>query len=252
LYKISEEIQFIGKQVIFLPKCRSTNDIAAEMLNKGVLSEGSIIITDHQYAGRGQRGNVWNSEANKNLTFSVVLKPSFILPRDNFYLNIISSLSIIEALQQPGFESFKIKWPNDIFYKNHKIGGILIENNIQSGKIENSIVGIGLNVNQTDFDEIPQATSLNAIFKKTVNINDMLNRIILQFEKTYFKLKDNHLQDLKKRYTTNLYWINEAHTFRSSITFMGEIMGIDDYGRLEVNIDGNKKKFKFKEITYLK
>ena len=252
MYKISEEIQFIGRQVISLPKCRSTNDMAANMLKQNLLSDGSIIITDHQSSGRGQRGNTWNSEPNKNLTFSFVIKPSFITPVHNFHLNIITSLALIEAVKQPGFPKFKIKWPNDIMYDHHKLAGILIENSIQSKHIDNSIIGIGLNVNQMNFDETYKATSLKTIFKKPFNTNDILNRILIQFENTYFKLKNDGIEELKKKYISYQYWINEEHTFKSSQTFEGIITGIDDFGHLEVIIDGKKQKFDSKEIKYIK
>ena len=252
MYKISEEIQFIGKEIIFLPKCRSTNDIAAEMWKQEDLPNGSLIITDYQYGGRGQRGNIWISEANKNLTFSLVIKPSFIQPINNFHLNIITSLSIIDALNQAANPQFKIKWPNDIMFNDQKLAGILIENNIQASRIENSIVGIGLNVNQTEFKKIPGAVSLRTIFNKTQNLNDILNRILLHFELLYQQLANNGINDLKKRYTENLYWINEEHFFKSSAIFKGIITGIDDSGYLIVRVDGKEQKYNFKEISFIK
>jgi BirA family biotin operon repressor/biotin-[acetyl-CoA-carboxylase] ligase len=252
LYKISEELQFIGKQVIFLPKCRSTNDTAAELWKQGILSNGSIVITDNQYAGRGQRGNIWKSDANMNLTFSIVIQPSFLLPVNSYYLNIIASLSIINALNQKGFQKFKIKWPNDILFDNQKLAGILIENSIQSGRIINSIIGIGINVNQKDFDENFSAASLRTIFGASQNLNDLLNRILFQLEQMYEKLKNEGIIDLKKRYTRNLYWINEEHTFKTSVKFRGVITGINDFGQLEVDVRGNKQKFNFKDISYIK
>lgn len=225
--------------------------MAAEMLKQGLLSNGSLIITDHQYAGKGQRGNIWLSKAGENLTFSVVLKPSFLLPSNNFYLNIITSLSIIEGLNTIGLPDLKIKWPNDIMYKNRKLAGILIENSIQAGKINNSIIGIGLNTNQTDFEKSLLATSLKIILNKQLDLNDVLNEIIIQFEKSYFQLMNKNHHHLRDRYISKLFWINEIHTFKSSKTFHGIITGVDDTGRLEVKTDGSIQKFNFKEIKYI-
>jgi len=251
LYKIFEETLFIGKQVIFLPKCRSTNDIASEMLNRGVLSEGSIVITNNQYGGRGQRGNSWYSRAEENLTFSIFIKPSFIRPIDNFYLNIVTSLSIFEVLHDLGLNNLRIKWPNDIVYNNRKLAGILIENSVQLGKIESTIIGMGLNINQIEFDQSLNATSLKIIFGESFDKNALFNSIIHQFEKTYLLLKNTSVERLKERYLTNLYWMNEEHTFKSLKKFRGIITGIDEIGRLKVNIGGRTKPFNFKEIEYI-
>ena len=251
MYKIFEEILFIGKQLIFLPKCRSTSDTAADMLKKGILKEGGIIITNHQHAGKGQRGNTWISDENKNLTFSLVLKPDFLNPSDSFALNILVSVSILNVLKGLDKSSFRIKWPNDLMYLDHKLGGILIENSIRGTKIENSIIGIGLNVNQIYFANQFKATSLARIFKKSFNLNELLNKIIRQLEDQLSILKSGNLPLLKTTYLNNLYWLNEKHTFISSAKFNGIITGIDQIGRLEVETEKGLEKFNFKEIKYL-
>ena len=255
MYKIFEETQFIGRQVIFLPKCRSTNDIASEKLRSGELEAGDIVISDHQYAGRGQRGNSWESKPGKNLTFSIVLKPSFIHPAQNFYLNIITSLAIFEVLVKMNSESFTIKWPNDIMYKDQKLGGILIENIIQSTSIKNTVIGIGLNVNQSSFNNSVRATSLKSIFNQSFKLNALLNKIIQQFEIEYLLLKSRHLKELRSRYLSHLYWRNEIHTFTSFKwpgKFQGVIRGIDGSGRLRIEYRKEIRVFNLNEIAYLK
>jgi len=251
LYKIFEEIQFIGKQLIFLPKCRSTNDMAADMLKNGILKEGGIIVTNHQHAGRGQRGNTWVSNKNENLTFSLVLKPNFISPSDSFDLNIMVSVAILNVLKGFNKSSFRIKWPNDIMHNGHKLGGILIENNIQGTKIENSIIGIGLNVNQAIFDDQFRAISLINIFKRSFDLNELLNKIIKQLEDLFLMLKSGNKEILRTIYLDNLFWLNEKHTFMSFSKFDGIISGIDQIGRLEVKTDKGLEKFNFKEIKFL-
>ncbi len=251
MYKIFEEIQFIGKQLIFLPKCRSTNDMAADMLKKGVLKEGGIVITDHQQAGRGQRGNTWVSSENKNLTFSILLKPHFISPTDSFALNMLVSVAIVNALKGLDRSMFKIKWPNDIMYNGYKVGGILIENTIQVAKIENSIIGIGINVNQNSFDYLFKAASLSNIFKRPFDLNNLLNEIIKQIEEQFSILKSGNYHILRSNYLENLYWLNEKHRFFSMVEFTGMIIGIDPAGRLMVETENGIEKFNFKEIKYL-
>lgn len=221
------------------------------MLKKGILKEGAIIITNHQDTGRGQRGNIWFSNKNKNLIFSLVLKPDFISPPDNFALNMLVSVAILNVLKGFNKSSFKIKWPNDIMHNGNKLGGILIENNIQGAKIENSIIGIGLNVNQVSFNDQFKATSLINIFERSFDLNGLLNKIIRQLEDQFLTLKSGNREFLKSTYLDNLYWINEKHTFMSSSKFDGIIKGIDPIGRLLIKTDKGLEKFNFKEIQYL-
>lgn len=252
MYKIFEETQIIGKEVIFLPKCRSTNDTAVRLIKKGAAKEGTIIITDHQLKGRGQQGNIWISEPEQNLTFSIILKPNFLNPNRNFYLSIFSSLAIQHALQEYSGKTFRIKWPNDIMFGNRKIAGLLIENQIQSDRIDNAIIGIGLNLNQTGFDPELNAISLKQIGKTDYDRNHFLNTLIHHLDITYLQLKNMGGDDLKIRYLSNLFWINEEHSFSSETVFKGRITGIDEYGRLQILSGDRICTFNFKEITYLK
>jgi len=221
------------------------------MLKKKIIDEGSLVITDHQYSGRGQRGNVWISAPKANLTFSIVLKPKFLKINDHFYLNIITSLAIIDTLKNYLESSFKIKWPNDIFCDNLKIAGILIENSLKSQTIESSIIGIGINVNQEAFDKAINATSLKLKFNQSFNLNEILNRFILSYEKRYFELKQKRLDKLRREYLNFFYWIEEEHSFESDVSFKGIIKGIDKMGRLEIYQAGTIKKYNFKEVKYI-
>ena len=134
--------------------------------------EGLVVFSENQTDGKGQRGNSWITERGKNLTFSLFLKPS-ILISTQFVLSKIVSLSIVDFLMEMGVKDVKIKWPNDIYCGDKKIAGILIENTISEGKINNCIVGIGLNVNQVNFDSsIQNATSLKLeLGFESINLN---------------------------------------------------------------------------------
>jgi BirA family biotin operon repressor/biotin-[acetyl-CoA-carboxylase] ligase len=250
LYNISANTLFIGKPLIYLPTCHSTNDTAAELLNQQPLHEGAVIITSHQKAGKGQRGNSWEAQPDKNLTFSIILKPHILDINQQFFLNIISSLAVHEVLTKYLGNKVKIKWPNDVFFENYKIGGILIQNFIKKTRIENSIVGIGINVNQEEFVE-KRAISMKGIIGKDLVPQQLLNELFQSFEHYYLLLKASGLENLEKEYLSRLYWINEEHLFRDPDLFKGKIRGIDKLGRLEVESLGERRLFSFKEIEFI-
>ena len=135
---------FPGANQIRLPSCHSTNDVASDLLAEGNIAEGTVIITDHQTKGKGQRGNSWESEPGKNLTCSLILKPKFLPVQKQFELTVVSSLAIVHTLRDLGLPNAQVKWPNDIYYGNAKIAGILIENTVRANHLEYAVVGIGL------------------------------------------------------------------------------------------------------------
>lgn len=253
MYKFFTNSLFTGRDLIYLPECHSTNDIASDLIKQKNITEGSVVITDHQISGRGQPGNSWESNPAKNLTFTIVLMPEFLSPDRIFYLNIISSLALLDYLIGLDENSFHIKWPNDIYYENNKIAGILIENNINSSVIVSSVVGIGFNVNQEKFQDSYNARSLKMIFRKDFKLNRVFNEIIQKFEKRYLQLQSNQFSRLKSAYLKNLYWLGESHHFHSQGgSFKGIIKGIDDLGRIVIEKENDIKKFDFQEIKFVK
>jgi BirA family biotin operon repressor/biotin-[acetyl-CoA-carboxylase] ligase len=249
LYKILAKTLFIGKKLVFLPSCHSTNEVAGEMLKNGPFEEGIIIITDHQTAGKGQRGNTWETEPNQNLTFSLILKPFFLPAQQQFDLNIAISLGIHDFLKKLQ-SGFLIKWPNDIYYNNQKLGGVLIQNTLKENKIENSIIGIGLNVNQAEFN-LPKATSLRSIVKKEFNLEQTLEDLCHCIEWRYIQLKKGQIAQLKAEYESNLYAIGEERLYKSEQVFRGKITGIAADGRLEIDTNTGYRYFAFKEVEFL-
>lgn len=234
-----------------MPECHSTNTLAHELSERSSLEDGAVVITDNQTAGRGQRGNQWNSKAGDNLTFSIFLKPAFLLAKDQFFLNIITSLAIHDLLLDKANAGVKIKWPNDILMNGKKLCGILIENQIRGPQVSSSIVGIGLNVNQTDFS-LPNATSVLLSSGKSFDLSNMLNDLLLKFEIRYLQLKQNRAHLLKEEYLSNLYWLNEVHLFASQGTpFEGTIKEIDVFGRLGISTPSGNRYFDIKEISFL-
>jgi len=241
---------FIGKTAIFLPKWPSTNDIASEKAAKKTTNEGTLIYTDHQISGRGQRGNSWESREGKNLTFSVIFRPGFLEISSHFFLNVFVSLAIYDFLSTYVPKGIKIKWPNDILCNDRKIAGILIENSIRGTSFTHAIAGIGLNVNQNAFIT-ENAVSLSQICNREFDINNLLLLLCEHLEHRYKQLEGSGLEKLEKDYISRLYRINEVHTFKAEKTFRGKIRGIDETGRLIVETDEGLREFMFKEIEYL-
>lgn len=234
-----------------MPSCHSTNDICAEMIVNGSISNGSVVITDHQYKGRGQAGNTWVSKPGENLTLSYYLNTSFLLANQQFYLNMAVSLAILETLKFYIGENLKIKWPNDIYYLEKKVCGILIQNSLRSNKMENSIIGIGININQDKF-EFDNAVSLRNITGKWYRIQSIFDKLSEQIENQYMGLKQSEFNRIKKAYLNQLRWINEKHSFLAdNEMFDGTITGIDANGRLEIETTVEKRIFNFKELSFV-
>jgi BirA family biotin operon repressor/biotin-[acetyl-CoA-carboxylase] ligase len=208
----------------------------ADLAKQSNIFEGCIVITDKQLAGRGQRGNVWEAKANDNLTLSILYKPSFVQVQFPFGLNIAVSLGIFDVLNEYLPQKVKIKWPNDMIVSvnglDKKICGILIENTIKSNVFENSVIGIGLNVNQINFLE-SKATSLAKVIGNVVDKNEVLNKLCTAIEHRYLALKRG--ENLQIDYLKNLYLLNVKAQFKSNdLIFEGIIKTVDEYGRLIV------------------
>jgi BirA family biotin operon repressor/biotin-[acetyl-CoA-carboxylase] ligase len=233
-----------------MPECHSTNDIAADIAKSGSALEGTIVVTDHQTKGRGQRGNTWLSAKGENITFSVILKPSFLNAADHFQLHYIASLAVFNALKAI-LRDVKIKWPNDILVKRKKICGILIENSISKSHIEMAIIGIGLNVNQTDFVD-DRATSLKDLTGLDHNKDLIMASLCEELEATYLSIRAGNLEKLRTQYLRGLFQYNELALYSAhGETFSGNIRGIDAHGRLMIERAGEVQHYDFKEVSFL-
>ncbi len=244
----------IGSEIHFVRDIESTNTYASKLLdNEPSPVEGTIIYTNFQSAGRGQMGNRWESEDGKNLLLSVIIYPDMILPEDQFLISGIVTLGICDFLKNY-LPIFTIKWPNDIYAGNDKIAGVLIENSINDGKIENSIIGIGLNLNQTIFkSDAPNPVSLKMITGKDYNIEKCLKQLAACLDKRYKQVLAGKEIQVKEDFNSHLYRINEWHKFSASgKIFTGRIKGVSDNGHLLVEtIDGTTSSFSFKEIIFI-
>jgi BirA family transcriptional regulator, biotin operon repressor / biotin---[acetyl-CoA-carboxylase] ligase len=250
MHKILANTVFLGKEIIYLTECHSTNDSAQELLRKKQGGEGMIVLTDKQTKGKGQRGNRWWTEPGMNLTFSLILEPRFLKPAQQFDLNIVICLSIWETLNTFDPE-FVIKWPNDILHKKAgKIAGVLIENSVQSHYLETSVIGIGLNVNQ-DMKEIPKATSLYNLMQHSQDKWVILEKMVQRIEWNYLCLKRGEQKVLKNTYLKIMLNYQRSQLFFDGEEFTGYIVGVAEDGRLQVEKNGNLQLYGFKEIKYL-
>jgi BirA family transcriptional regulator, biotin operon repressor / biotin---[acetyl-CoA-carboxylase] ligase len=242
---------FMGQQLIFLPVCESTNSEAQQLLLKNKATEGCVVLTDEQTQGRGQRGNTWEAAPGKNITLSAILSPVFLAVRHQFYLNMAVSLSVLDLLREQGLSQAQVKWPNDLYFEDRKLGGILIENTVTSHSIQHSIVGIGLNVNQLHFG-IGTATSLAAEVGTQLDVKRLVNRLLELLEKRYLELRTGKTEKLRFEYLQALYRFQEEHTYRiGNEEVQGRIVGVDEDGRLALQIGGELRYFAFKEVAYV-
>lgn len=249
MYKIPANTLFTGQKLVYMPECHSTNAEAITLLqNNPHVAEGTVIITDNQTAGRGQRGNTWLTEAGKNLTFSIILKPTFLHPKDQFKLNMAVSLGLFDYLIAQ-VSDVKIKWPNDMMLGNQKTCGMLIENQINGQQLMSSIVGIGLNVNQQNFS-VPTATSVSIKKGQEFDLNQVLSELLQRIEGRYLQLRANI--DLKEEYVNALYARGEKRNFKSGDEiFEGVITGVDTTGLLEIETAKGKRYFDLKQVQLL-
>lgn len=252
MYKIHPKTLFVGKNIRYFPSCYSTNDLAAEIIQQKEAFEGAFVITDNQLAGRGQRGNNWEAHPGMNITLSVLLKPSFLLANKQFSLNVAISLAIHDLLSSEKLGKLTIKWPNDIYVGNKKMGGILIENILMGNYIGWSIIGIGLNINQLEFEN-RKATSLRIELNgKEQDNQNLIEKLAERIEKRFLELKTGKVDSQKKEYVENLFRFEEWHNYvANDITFAGQIVDVDPTGKLIVKTPKTTKNFDFKEIRYV-
>ena len=240
-------------KLIKLDAIDSTNEFLKGLSSNQVVENFTVVTAEIQTKGKGQMGAVWVSEPGKNLIMSVLVN-SFLLNNNQIFdINIVTSVSIIQALKTFKIPELSIKWPNDIMSYNKKIGGVLIENSIKSDGDIISIVGLGLNVNQTDFEHLPRASSLAAICKTTFNKEDLLLKIVEKFEENIQSWNQN--KDLLwDAYNNILFKKGVPMPFADpdQQNFMGIIQGVTAFGKLQILLeDDSVSEFDIKEVQML-
>jgi len=235
---------------MYLRETRSTNMVLKEMLREYELPEGFVLRTDFQSAGKGQPGNSWESEKGKNLLFSVLLYPQHIAIDQQFVLSQLVSVAILRTLNS-FCAGFSIKWPNDIYFGDKKIGGILIENSLQGSKLNTSIVGIGLNINQKTFrSDAPNPVSLRQITAKNQRRKNILQDVLNNIYELYSKMD---VDTIRNEYFENLYRRVGFYTYRDNKgLFEAELAAIESDGCLKLKTrTGEIRAYYFKEVAFV-
>ncbi len=233
----------------------STNTYLSRLA--ATLPGGTVIYTPRQTAGRGQKGNSWESEDGKNLTFSMLIKRPPVKARDQFYLSEAAALAVVEALTAEAGNGFTVKWPNDIYWQDKKICGMLLENSLDGSDIAHCIVGIGLNVNQERFlSDAPNPVSLINITSHEHDLMALLKRVCSRIEELVDSLgNEADRQQLHSQYMTALYRNDGLlHPFEdaSGNRFMASVADIAPDGTLTLqHEDGTSHAYLFKQVKHI-
>lgn len=243
--------------IIKLNAIDSTNAYLKKMLSNTTLEEYTVVVAKQQISGRGQMGTVWQSERGKNLTFSVLLCFNNFKATNQFYLSMAVALAVREVLSTYVTTKIAIKWPNDILSDTEKISGILIENRLLDNTIKDAVVGVGINVNQTNFTKFERkATSLKIITKKEFDLDLLLDEILKKMKHYVSLVKQSKFAHLKQLYLENLYKYNIPSMFfleKDTKLFLGKIVGIENDGKLILELeDETFCKFDLKQIQFAK
>ncbi|POY41037.1 biotin--[acetyl-CoA-carboxylase] ligase [Flavobacterium alvei] len=240
-------------KLIKLDAIDSTNEFLKGLSSNQSLENFTVVTAENQTKGKGQMGAVWESEPSKNLIMSVLISDFVTDINQIFDINIAVSLAVIQVFEDFNIPELSIKWPNDIMSYNKKIGGILIENSIKNGGNINSIVGLGLNVNQMNFENLPKASSLAVICNTSFDKEKILLKIIENLENNIQNWNQkSHL--LWSEYTNKLFkkGIPMPFSDENQHNFMGIIQGVSAIGKLKILLeDDSVSEFEIKEIQML-
>src|SRR5699024_6564032 len=241
--------------LIKLSATDSTNTFLSELVRDSTLQSPTVILTDNQTAGRGQRGNDWYSEPGKSLAMSIYIKPNMLLAKDQFYLSMLVSLSVKEVLKGFGIPQVSVKWPNDILSRSKKLAGILIENTVKQDKIASSIIGIGINVNTKPVNTLPKLGSMYSQINRKFDIEEVAMAIL---DNLLFKIdtfSSEVYDELKHNYEQQLFCKDKVSSFvdKHQNLFSGIIRGVTDIGQLKVetSLDNSIKLYWPKEISLM-
>ena len=244
----------IGCEHIQLPAVDSTNLYALEVLSKSKPRHGTVISTADQYQGRGQIGNSWFSEPGKNIACSTIIYPVFLEANRQFLLSQVVALAVSDFIANYIPLGVKIKWPNDIYVRDKKIAGILIQNTLGSNYLNASVLGVGINVNQLFFpDNLPHATSLQRENQTEYSIPDLWPVLFESIAYWYQQLEKGNHSILQQTYLERLYQYGEECLYQTTDeVFMGRITNVDKTGKLIVETQHQVRYFDIKEVVFMR
>lgn len=237
--------------LIKLNATSSTNDFLKKLAADTDLTDFTVVWADVQLQGKGQMGSVWVTEDAKNLTFSVYLKEKTTTVDNLFTLNVVVANAVLKALISLNLTNIYVKWPNDILSYNKKIAGILIENNIHANGSVSSVIGIGINCEQTNFDGFPQASSILKHYDFTPDRLQLLTAIVENIKKSLIDLQDD---DEWNYYHNHLFRKDTVSTFESKdrMLFNGIIKQVNRHGQLVLQLENDDLKcYNLKDIKLM-
>lgn len=243
---------FTGTNLIDLEDCESTNNYARQLLREKQPFEGTVVRTFRQRFGRGQRGKYWESADFCNLTFSLIYYPVFLSAERQFSLSKAVSLGVADFVKTIiENEKVSIKWPNDIYVNYRKIAGILIENTVSGNQISSSVIGIGLNVNQTQFSpEIPNPVSLKMLKEIDFELETSFRQLCDALEMRYLQLKWGNKKIIDEDYHSSLFGLNERGEFIvEGKNISAEIIGVNEEGKLKLRLDDKIEEYDMNHIV---
>ena len=241
-------------QIIKLDATDSTNLYLKDLLRSKNALENTVVIAKNQLKGRGQMGSSWQTEGGKNLTFSILKNFDALQAAHQFNLNICVSLAICDVLHQLSIPNVSVKWPNDIMSGSYKICGILIENIMKGQLVQHSIIGIGLNVNQTSFENLDKAGSLTSITGRLYDLDELLDKILSRMSHYFLGVEEKTVTQLLPSYERLLFRKDKPSTFTDANgeMFMGFIRKISSSGKLVLELEDQIfKEFDLKEVSLL-
>lgn len=234
---------------IKLGSVASTNSYISELIRKDRITENLVVLADYQVSGKGQGVNQWHSQKGANLLMSLLLFPALLSASQQFQISRMASLAICDTLDRMGLHPL-IKWPNDILSGEGKIAGILIEHGITGKNISHTIIGIGMNLNQSEFPEFPvKATSMLLEKGITMEPLPMAEALLKHLAVRHKQLYEGKSGVMEREYLERLFRMNQPASFRADgKSFKGVIRGVNDFGELLVEKESRIKAYGYQEI----
>lgn len=245
--------EIIGRKIIKFDGIDSTNNYATKIAGNSEVFEGTMVLANEQFSGRGQINNTWESEPGANVLASIIFYPEFLPVHYQFMLSKVVSLGVTDCVSTY-VEEVKVKWPNDIYVGNKKVAGILIENSIMGMNIGWSVAGIGLNVNQMVFQSnAPNPVSIAMLLGNKIPLSEVVSRLCKCIDKWYTKLKNNEANTINQAYIEHLYRFGiESDYHDKEGFFRGKICAINKIGQLQIEkTNGVIGTYHFKEVVFL-
>ncbi len=221
------------------------------LIHAGVAQHGTVVFTHHQTRGKGQRGKVWETMRGANLSFSIIVQPHFLLPAQAFQLLATVAVSIRNVLYEKMGDETKIKWPNDLYWRDRKTGGILIENVFRGAQWQWAVIGIGININQTDFSHVQNAVSMKQVTGNETDVKQLAEEINDNLMTSLQALEKNGFADFYTQYTQQLYKLGETVRLKKvNRSFETKINTVNEQGQLVTGFDVEEY-FDFGEVEWM-